>query len=130
MCHRCVALVSDPNGRSSAEKSGEPSLCKALAARSPVGKVNHQIAAALLRKRMCDKFGGFSGRIVAELPPPVVLHDPVVEAVVRHDVNGGDRHEHLLSIGREGVSNASPTSSIAALTIINFSAQVPPGRQN
>jgi hypothetical protein len=87
-----IGVASDSNGRSSAEKSGEPSLCKALTARSPVGKVDHQIAAAVLRERMRDKFGGFSGRIVTELPPAVVLHDPVVEAVVRHDVNGRDRH--------------------------------------
>jgi hypothetical protein len=64
-----VTLAADPNGRSSAEKSGEPSLCRALAARSPVGKVNHQLATAFLREWLRDEFGGFSGRIVAELPP-------------------------------------------------------------
>jgi hypothetical protein len=29
---------------------------------------------------------------VAEFPPAIILHDPVVEAVIRNDVNRRDRH--------------------------------------
>jgi hypothetical protein len=64
--------------------------------------MDHQFASAFLREGMGDTFGGFPSRIVAEVPPLVVLHDPVVEIVVRHHVNGCDRHQALLSIGRKG----------------------------
>jgi hypothetical protein len=54
--------------------------------------VNNELVAALSRDRPGDQFGGFSGGIVAELVPVVVTHDPVVEAVVRNDVNSDGCH--------------------------------------
>jgi hypothetical protein len=66
--------------------------CETLADRFSIRKVDHQFAAALLRERLRDKFSGLSGREVAELAPAVISHDPVVETVVRPDVNDCRRH--------------------------------------
>jgi hypothetical protein len=54
--------------------------------------VNDEFAPALSRDRLGDQFGGFSGGVVAELVPIVVTDDPVVEAVVRNNVNSGGCH--------------------------------------
>src|SRR3981081_1864687 len=67
-------------------------LCKNLAARSSVREVNNELVAALSRDRPDDQFGGFWGGIVPELVPIVVTHDPVVEAVVRKNVNSSRCH--------------------------------------
>jgi hypothetical protein len=107
-----VGRPSETDGRLSPAESGIPPLCEAPAVRLSVGEVNHQLAAALLREWLREKFGGFSGRIVAEFSPAIVLHDPVVEAVVRHDVNDRDRHEFLFRSALKNECNvASPAVS-------------------
>jgi hypothetical protein len=102
-------LLLETDGSLSPEEPVTPPLCEALAVRLSVGEVNHQLAAALLREWPREKFGGFSGRIVAEFSPAIVLHDSVVEAAVRHDVNGRDRHEFHFRFGSENErGEASP----------------------
>jgi hypothetical protein len=54
--------------------------------------VNDEFTLALLGDRLGHVFGLFSGGVVAELLPNVAAHDPVVEAVIRNDMNGGGRH--------------------------------------
>jgi hypothetical protein len=63
--------------------------------------VNHQFAALRFREWLRDKFSGLSGREVAELAPAFILHDPVVETVIRHDVDDCGRNGTLLSITTE-----------------------------
>jgi hypothetical protein len=51
--------------------------------------VDNDVAPELSRKRLGDQFGGFSGRVVAQLAAAIVAQDPVVETIVRDDVKGG-----------------------------------------
>jgi hypothetical protein len=46
------------------------------------------------RNWLRGKFGVFPGRIVTELAPLVVANDPVVEIVVRNNVNGRNHREN------------------------------------
>jgi hypothetical protein len=39
--------------------------------------------------RLGDLFGGFSGRVAAERLPNVAARDPIVEVVVRNNMNSG-----------------------------------------
>src|SRR5258705_8277353 len=50
------------------------------------------LALELSRESLGPQFGGFSGRVMAQLASAVVAHDPVVETLVRCDVKGGGRH--------------------------------------
>jgi hypothetical protein len=70
---------------------------------------------AQARSRVRAWSTGFSGRIVAEFSPAIVLHDPVVEAAVRHDVNGRDRHEFLF---RSALKNERNVASPAVVKIV------------
>jgi hypothetical protein len=54
--------------------------------------VDDEFGLALLRDRLRDPFGGFSGGVVAEFLPDVGAYDPVVEDVVRNNVNNNGRH--------------------------------------
>jgi hypothetical protein len=54
--------------------------------------VNDQFGLARSRERLSGQFGFFSGGKVSELLPNVAAHDPVVEVVVRNNVNGGGCH--------------------------------------
>jgi hypothetical protein len=55
--------------------------------RFSVRQMDDEFGLALLRDRLRDLFGGFSGGIVAEFLPNVGAYDPVVEVVVRDNVN-------------------------------------------
>jgi hypothetical protein len=50
--------------------------------------VNEEFGLALLRDCLGDPLGGFSGG-VAELVANVAAHDPVVETIVRNNMNSG-----------------------------------------
>jgi hypothetical protein len=52
--------------------------------------VHDELAVKLLRERLGGQFGGLAGRKGAELASRVVPHDPVLEAVVRRNMDGGD----------------------------------------
>jgi hypothetical protein len=65
-------------------------LREALAFRPAVGKMHDKFAAKLLREPPGEQLGGVAGRKMAELAPVAVTHDPVFEAVVRSNMNGGD----------------------------------------
>jgi hypothetical protein len=54
--------------------------------------MNDEFVPALSRDRLGGRFGDFSGGIVAKLMPIVVAHHPVVEIVVRNNVNSGGCH--------------------------------------
>jgi hypothetical protein len=69
-------------------------------ARFSVREVNDEFGLTLLRHRPRDTFGGFSGGVVAEFLPNVGAYDPVVEVVVRDDVNNWGCHR---------LSSAKPT---------------------
>jgi hypothetical protein len=94
--------------RSSPEQSGEPPLREAPAGCSPVRKVNDEFGLALLRDCLGDPLGGFSGGVVAELVANVAAHDPVVEAIVRNNMNSGCCHR-LNSRRRVTVGTGSAT---------------------
>jgi hypothetical protein len=79
--------------------------------------VNDEVGLALLRDRLGDLFGDFSGGVVAEILPDIGAYDPVVEVVVRNNVNSGGYH-------RLSSANSEDCQSIAAdaVTSVNFSA--------
>ena len=54
--------------------------------------MNDEFGLALLRDRLRNQFGGFSGRLVAEFLPNVGAYDPVVKVVVRDNVNSCGCH--------------------------------------
>src|ERR1700722_17406809 len=89
MCNRELADCV----RSSPEQSGEPPLREAPAVCSPVRKVNDEFGLALLRDCLGDPLGGFSGGGMAELVANVAAPDPVVEALVRKNMNRGCCHQ-------------------------------------
>jgi hypothetical protein len=65
--------------------------------------VDDEFGPALLRDRLRDPFGGFSGGVVAEFLPNVGAYDPVVEVVVRNNVNSSGCHRlssRTAAIGR------------------------------
>jgi hypothetical protein len=79
--------------------------------------MDDEIGLALLRDRLRDPFGGFSGGVVAEFLPDVGPYDPVFEVVVRNNVNSSGchrssstKHNHWRRIGD------------GAVTSVNFSA--------
>src|ERR1700694_5502637 len=74
---------------SSPEDADRPPLRKILAAGSSVREMNDEFVPALSRDRLGGRFGDFSGGIMAKLVPIVVAHHPVVEIVVRNNVNSG-----------------------------------------
>jgi hypothetical protein len=79
--------------------------------------VDDEFGLALLRDRLRDPFGGFSGGVVAEFLPNVGAYDPVVEVVVRDNVNSSDCHR-LSSAKRDDWQSIAAD----AVTSVNFSA--------
>jgi hypothetical protein len=78
--------------------------------------VDDEFGLALLRDRLRDPFGGFSGGVVAEFPPDVGANDPVVEVVVRNNVNSNGCHR-LSSAKRDDWQRIED----GAVTSVNFS---------
>jgi hypothetical protein len=54
---------------------------------------------ARLRDRLGGQLGFFSGGEMAELLPDIAAHDPVVEAVVRNNMNSSGCHHLNLTRG-------------------------------
>src|ERR1700680_565463 len=82
---RCNSASADSAG-SSPEQSGGPAFCKTRSARFSVREVDDEFGLALLRDRLRDPFGGFSGGGVGVLPN-VGAYTPGVEVVPRDNVN-------------------------------------------
>jgi hypothetical protein len=78
--------------------------------------VDDEFGLALLRDRLRDPFGGFSGGVVAEFLPNVGAYDPVVEVVVRNNVNSNGCHR-LSSAKRDDWQRLGD----GAVTSVNFS---------
>src|ERR1700726_2913199 len=83
----------------------------------PSGRWTTSSALALLRDRLRDPFGGFSGGVVAEFLPNVGAYDPVVEVVVRDNVNSSGCHR-VSSAKRDDWQRIGD----GAVTSVNFSA--------
>ena len=81
-----------------------------------VREVDDEFGLALLRDRLRDPFGGFSRGVVAEFPPNVGAYDPVVEVVVRDNVNSCGCHR-LSSSKRDDWQRIGD----GAVTSVNFS---------
>jgi len=79
--------------------------------------VDDEFGLALLRDRLRDPFGGFSGGVVAEFLPNVGAYDPVVEVVVRDNVNSNGCHR-LSSAKRDDWQRIGD----GAVNSVNFSA--------
>jgi hypothetical protein len=79
--------------------------------------VDDEFELALLRDRLRDLFGGFSGGVVAEFLTDVGANDPVVEVVVRDNVNSSGCHR-LSSAKRNDWQRIGD----GAVTSVNFSA--------
>ena len=79
--------------------------------------MDDEFGLALLRDRLRDPFGGFSGGVVAEFLPDIGAYDPVVEVVVRNNVNSNGCH-------RLSSANSDDWQRIGAgaVTSVNFSA--------
>jgi hypothetical protein len=82
-----------------------------------VREVDDEFGLALLRDRLRDPFGGFSGGVVAEFLPDVGAYDPVVEVVVWDNVNSSGCHR-LSSAKRDNWQWIGD----GAVTSVNFSA--------
>ena len=78
--------------------------------------MDDEFGLALLRDRLRDPFGGFSGGVVAEFLPNVGAYNPVVEVVVRDNVNSSGCH-------RLSSANSDDWQRIGdgAATSVNFS---------
>jgi hypothetical protein len=79
--------------------------------------VDDEFGLALLRDRLRDPFGGFSGGVVAEFLPNVGAYNPVVEVVVRDNVNCSGCHR-LSSVNSDDWQRIGD----GAVTSVNFSA--------
>jgi hypothetical protein len=79
--------------------------------------VGDELGLALLRDRLRDPFGGFSGGVVAEFLPNVGAYNPVVEVVVRDNVNCSGCHR-LSSVNSDDWQRIGD----GAVTSVNFSA--------
>nr|WP_244549102.1 hypothetical protein [Bradyrhizobium canariense] len=79
--------------------------------------MDDEFGLALLRDRLRDPFGGFSAGVVAEFLPNVGAYNPVVEVVVRDNVNSSGSH-------RLSSANSDDWQRIGdgAVTSVNFSA--------
>jgi hypothetical protein len=62
---------------------------------------------ALLRDRLRDLFGGFSGGVVGEFLPNVGAYNPVAEVVVRDNVNSSGCHRLRQRIGDGAVMSVN-----------------------
>jgi hypothetical protein len=115
--HEGVTGASPDSAGSSPEQSGGPAFCKTRSARFSAREVDDEFGLALLRDRLRDSFGGFSRRVVAEFLPNVGAYDPVVEVVVRYNVNSSGCH-------RLSSANSDDWQRIedGAVTSVNFSA--------
>jgi hypothetical protein len=112
---RCNKASPDSAG-SSPEQSGSLAFCKTRSPRLSVREMDDEIGLALSRDRLRDPFGGFSGGVVAEFLPNVGAYDPVVEVVVRNNVNNNDCHR-LSSAERDDWRRIGD----GAVTSVNFS---------
>ena len=79
--------------------------------------MDDEFGLALLRDRLRDPFGGFSGGVVAEFLPNVGAYEPVVEVVVRDNVNSSGCHR-LSSANNEDWQRIGD----GAVTSVNFGA--------
>ena len=97
-----------------------------IAAGSSVREMNDEFVPALSRDRLGDRFGDFSGGIVAKLLPVVVAHNPVAEIVVRNNVNSGGCHRaiyadmHRVFIGRPTLRNAIMLSRFIRANVLKL----------
>jgi hypothetical protein len=91
-------------------------------ARLSVREVDDEFGLALLRDRLRNPFGGFSGGVVAEFLPNAGAYDPVVEVVVRDNVNSCGCHR-LSSAKRDDWQRIGE----GAVTSVNFGAIEKPG---
>jgi hypothetical protein len=79
--------------------------------------VNDEFGLTLSRHRVGGQFGGFSGGIMAQLVPDVLAHDPVVETIVRHNVNSRGYHRWSSTKSNKNCQKTGDN----AVTKINFS---------
>jgi hypothetical protein len=77
-------ISSDPSG----EEPGRPSFRKIPADRFAIWKMHDQFDVPISRDRLRHQFGCFYGGVVAELVSSLGADDPVVETVVRNNMNG------------------------------------------
>ena len=78
--------------------------------------MNDELRLQFSRGRLRGQLGFLSGRIVTDLVPIVVTHDPVVEIIVGNNVNSGGRHRSDSTRMR----NYSRRNHDDAVTRINF----------
>jgi len=78
--------------------------------------MNNEFRPQFSRGRLRGQFCFLSGRIVTDLVPIVVTHDPVVEIIVGNNVNSGGRHRSDSTRMR----NDSRRNDDDAVTRINF----------
>ncbi len=78
--------------------------------------MNDKLRLQFSRGRLRGQLGFLSGRIVTDLVPIVVTHDPVVEIIVGNNVNSGGRHRSDSTRMR----NDSRRKDDDAVTRINF----------
>src|SRR5690348_10918885 len=79
--------------------------------------MDHELAAKPLRERLGGVLGGLAGRQLGELAALVVAHDPVVEVLVRRDMDGGDGQGLRYSTWRG--SGMLAQRILAALMVVN-----------
>lgn len=80
-----------------------------------VREVDDEFGPTLLRDRLRDPFGGFAGEVVAEFLPNVGAYDPVVEVVVRNNVNSCGCHSFAMRDDWQRIGDGAVMS-------VNFSA--------
>lgn len=85
--------------------------------------MDDEFGLALLRDRLRNPFGGFSGGVVSEFLPSAGAYDPVVKVVVRDNVNSCGRHR-LRSAKRDDWQRIGD----GAVTSVNFGAIEKPGK--
>jgi hypothetical protein len=78
--------------------------------------MNDELRLQFSRDRLRGQLGFLSGRIVTDLAPIVVTHDPVVEIIVGNNVNSGGCHRSDSTRMR----NDSRRNDDDAVTRINF----------
>jgi hypothetical protein len=116
-CRRHEGVTSPDSTGPSPEQSGGPAFCKTRSAGFSVWEVDDERGLAFLRDRLRDLFGGFPGRVVAEFLPNAGANDPVVEVVVRDNVNSSGCHR-LSSAKRNDWQRIGE----GAVTSVNFGA--------
>ena len=75
-----------------AEQPARPSIPEVLSACASVGKVDDYVASVLTSDRLDEQFRSFPRWEVTEHLAVLVRYDPVVEGIVRGDMNCAVRH--------------------------------------